>query len=185
MRHIAVLKNKPKLSGCDSIPDGAINGNGDLSVILGNCENGMRIYLAKCDIWCESEVPGDKGLKPLGNIDIPIPKSMYDNYFVEQDMDIGELRCHFKDDCGRMDIVVRVHKTDNSGVIEIDGNIPLPVPTLASRSDATGITDSLEDDGVSFISRRFTGGTIVYDTFACCAMTQTESNRYFLRGDKL
>ncbi len=179
MRHIAVLKHKPKLSGRDSIPDGAINGNGDLSVILGNCENGMRIHLAKCDIWCEREVPGDKGLKPLGNIDIPISKSMYDNYFVEQDMDIAELRCHFKDDCDWLDIVVRVHKTDNSGVIEIDGNIPLPTPMLANRADATGNTDSFENGGISFISRKFTGGTTACDTFACCAMTQIESGRYF------
>ncbi len=62
MRHIAIIKGKPVFSGKRSTPDGAINGNGDLAVFLGNSPSGMR---SKCDLWYASETFKKGGIKPL------------------------------------------------------------------------------------------------------------------------
>lgn len=97
MKHIAVIKNKPVFSGKRSTPDGAINGNGDLAVILGNSPSGMRIYISKCDLWYASETFKKGGIKPLGYIDIDIEEELCNNYRVEQDMDKGELKFSLPD----------------------------------------------------------------------------------------
>lgn len=118
MKHIAVIKNKPVFSGKRSTPDGAINGNGDLAVILGNSPSGMRIYISKCDLWYASETFKKGGIKPLGYIDIDIEEELYNNYRVEQDMDKGELRCEFKAGNRDLSFSVFVSKTENSIVIK-------------------------------------------------------------------
>ena len=112
MKHIAYVTEKPKRSGKESIPDGAINGNGDLAVILGNYDNGIRIYLSKIDLWYGVENERTGGLRPLGYIDIAVNKELYSNYYVEQDMDRGELRCRFKKGAMDCSFTVYVNKTD-------------------------------------------------------------------------
>ena len=77
MKHVVKITRKPEQSGKKSIPDGAINGNGDLGIILGNCENGMRIYISKADLWQGIESHDRGGLKPLGYIDIPVSEKLY------------------------------------------------------------------------------------------------------------
>ena len=97
MNHLAILTTKPQRSGYASIPDGAITGNGDLAVILGNSPDGMRIFLSKTDVWHAVEHEHAGGLRPVGYVDLPIPQTLYDNYRVEQDLDAGVLRCSFED----------------------------------------------------------------------------------------
>ena len=97
MKHLAILTTKPQRSGYASIPDGAITGNGDLAVILGNSPDGMRIFLSKTDVWHAVEHEHAGGLRPVGYVDLPIPQTLYDNYRVEQDLDAGVLRCSFED----------------------------------------------------------------------------------------
>ena len=92
MKHTAVITKMPQRSRKASIPDGAITGNGDLAVILGNSPEGMRIFLSKTDLWHAVEKESEGGLRPVGYIDIPIPEKLYRNYRVEQDMDEGLLR---------------------------------------------------------------------------------------------
>jgi hypothetical protein len=76
MNKTVVITKMPKLSGKESTPDGALCGNGDIGIVLGNAENGLRIYVAKNDMWlfCENgRLPG--GIKPIGYIDIEVPPS--------------------------------------------------------------------------------------------------------------
>ena len=92
MKHIALITSQPQRSGNASIPDGAITGNGDLAVILGNSPDGLRIFLSKTDVWYAVEYERQGGLRPVGYLDFPVPKAMYDNYRVEQDMDASGCR---------------------------------------------------------------------------------------------
>ncbi len=92
MKHIALITSPPQHSGNEPIPDGAITGNGDLAVILGNSPQGLRIFLSKTDVWYAVEHEHKGGLRPVGYLDFPVPKAMYDNYRVEQDMDAGARR---------------------------------------------------------------------------------------------
>lgn len=97
MNNTVIITKAPIRSGKHSTPDGALCGNGDIGIVLGNSGNGLRIYVAKNDMWlfCErGDLPG--GIKPIGYIDINIPQQLYQNYYVEQRMHCGELFCSFK-----------------------------------------------------------------------------------------
>ncbi len=180
MNHIAVITKKPERSGKCSIPDGAVNGNGDLGIILGNSRNGMRIYLSKCDIWQGIEKYNDGGLRPLGYIDIDIPKNLYSNYCVEQDMDKGELRCRFgkeTDDCG---VTLRVCKTENSVMIEFSDALN-SVPALkVFEGETAGEKGEFQQGKINAVFRSFAGGEHKYETHAYAAMKKVTDKKYYV-----
>ncbi|MBP9989556.1 MAG: hypothetical protein KBT46_08685, partial [Ruminococcus sp.] len=120
MKHILKINQKPVRSGKESIPDGAICGNGDIGLILGNSDKGMRIYISKCDLWHGVESKSEGGQKPLGYIDIEIPNELYQNYYVEQDIDNGEVRCKFENKNKKIQINLRASKTENSIMLETE-----------------------------------------------------------------
>ena len=152
MNHISVIEEKPRLTGKSSTPDGAYNGNGDLAVILGNQENGLRIYISKIDMWYGVSDHDIGGVRPVGYIDIDIPASDYDVYRVEQDMDLGELRCSFGN--GKYRINIKVIKTDNIILIENNGAEISPV-LRACPEESDGRKGKTEKDGLDLIFRSF------------------------------
>ena len=179
MKHIAYITEEPKRSGKESIPDGAINGNGDLAVILGNYDNGIRIYLSKIDLWYGVENERTGGLRPLGYIDIAVNKELYSNYYVEQDMDRGELRCRFKKGAMDCSFTVYVNKTENSVVISQSGNMDI-FPTLkVYEGNTDGRKGAFEQDGVKGIFRSFDGEECEYETHCFAAMKKIEKGLYY------
>ena len=121
MKHIAVITSPPRRSGRESIPDGAITGNGDLAVILGTGPAGLRLFLSKTDVWHAVENEAEGGLRPVGYADIPVPAALYANYRAEQDMDEGVLRCEFADGAQKLRLEIRVASDENAVLIEADG----------------------------------------------------------------
>ncbi|MGN1202732.1 MAG: hypothetical protein ACI4RF_05500, partial [Eubacterium sp.] len=114
MKHTVVITTPPKRSGVQSIPDGALAGNGDMSVILGNSKTGMRVFVAKCDLWKANEHPdSDGGIKPLGYVDFDVVENLYNNYYVEQRMDEGEIFCRFADEKDFVEIKIIVCAVKN------------------------------------------------------------------------
>lgn len=179
MKHIVKIINKPVRSGFQSVPDGAINGNGDLGIILGNCENGMRIFISKVDLWQAYESHNKGGLKPLGHIDIPVPAELYENYYVEQDMDRGELRCTFKKGSDCCEIDVRVNRTENSIMIESLGNVDIKPELKVFGGETTGEKGEFEENGCKGIFRIFRGEGIVFETHAYAAIKKLDDKKYY------
>ena len=175
MRHIAILDKAPIVSGKSSIPDGAVNGNGDLGVILGTYAEGMRIFLCKCDVWMGMERAESGGLHPLGVVDIPVPAALYEHYYVQQDMDKGELRCTFSDGARCCGVHLRVCKTKNAVMIESVGDVPI-TPTLRLTDDAEdGVFGEFCEKGMPGIFRSFAGEEYLFETHAF-AVLKTVSN---------
>jgi len=179
MKHIVKINTRPEKSGCKSVPDGAINGNGDLGLILGNCENGMRIFISKTDLWQAYEDHDRGGLRPLGYIDIPVPAELYKNYYVEQDMDKGELRCIYKDGTDCCEIHVRACKVENSIMIESVGNVDISPELKVYGGETTGEKGEFEENGCKGVFRIFRGEGIVFETHAYAAMKKVDSKRYY------
>ncbi len=179
MNHIAIIKNKPQRSGKASIPDGAVNGNGDLGIILGNCEDGLRIYLSKCDIWQGIEMYNDGGLRPLGYIDLPIPENLYNNYYVEQDMDRGEIRCRFGTEKDFCTVSVRVCKAENSVMLELSDNIKSTPILKVFEGETAGEKGEFSNENVNVIFRIFAGGEHKYETSAFAAMKKINDNKFY------
>ena len=180
MKHIAFITEKPKLSGKTSTPDGAINGNGDLAVILGNFPSGIRIYISKIDLWYGVEGERTGGLRPLGYIDIAVNRELYKNYHVEQDMDLGEIRCKFKKGALDCSFDLYVNKTENSIVIRQTGNMDIFPELKVYEGDTDGRKGSFENDGVCGIFRSFDDEKCKYETHCFAAMKRIEKGLYYI-----
>lgn len=179
MKHIVVINRKPELSGKTSAPDGAINGNGDLGIILGNCENGLRVYISKCDLWDAVENKSRGGMKPLGYIDIPVPENLYNNYHVEQDMDCGEIRCEFKDGKKLCGITLRVNKTENSIMTEFYGNVSAEPELCVFGGETSGEKGEFTESGCKGIFRSFSGEERVFETHGYAVMKKVCDGKYY------
>ena len=180
MRHIAVITEKPKLSGCNSTPDGAITGNGDLAVILGGFPGGLRIFLSKTDVWHAVETETEGGLRPVGYIDVPLPQALYDNYRAEQDMDAGVLRCRFAHGDRSLGLEIRVAAEENAVLLETTGNVSVrPVLSAYAIGEITGRNEAFTENGVSGVSRFFGGEGCLYETQVCAAMRAVDGGRFY------
>lgn len=174
MKHVAVINKKPIRSGKESIPDGAICGNGDLGLILGNCKDGMRIYISKSDIWHGVENAFSGGMKPLGYINIDIPQEKYEKYYVEQDMDNGEIRCDFDG----IKINVRAAKTENAILLELENAASEP-KLKVFEGETAGEKGEYVDDNCQIIYRDLKGDDCEFETYACATMKKVSDGKYY------
>lgn len=178
MKHIALIDRKPVYSGKRSIPDGAVNGNGDLGIILGSSPNGLRVYLCKCDVWMGLERGDSGGLRPLGVLDIPVPAELYNRYRVEQDMDRGELRCCFSDGIRSCGVHMRVCKTQNVLMVESVGDIASE-PSLHLTDDAEdGVFGTFCENGMPGIFRSFSGEGYRFETHAFAVLKTVSETQW-------
>ena len=181
MKHIAVITSPPQRSGFESIPDGAIAGNGDLAVILGSSPEGLRLFLSKTDVWYAVENEAEGGLRPVGYVDIPVPAALYANYRVEQDMDAGILRCAFADGEKKLRLEICVAAEENAVLIEADGVLPgEPALHAYDLGETTGENGAFAENGVSGVYRSFAGEACLYDTHVFAALRKLETGRYYL-----
>ena len=178
LKHIVKITKKPELTGEQSVPDGAVCGNGDLGLILGNAENGLRIFISKCDLWYAVESHDRGGLRPLGYIDIPVDAALYGNYYVEQDMDNGLLRCEFRNGKDECLITVFPNKTENSIMIELGGNVETEPEFHSFGID--GDSGEIKEDKLCGIYRRFEGSETVYPTSAYAFMKNLDDARFYI-----
>ena len=179
MKHIAILNGKPVKSGKSSVPDGGINGNGCLGIITGCTENGLRLYISKCDLREGAEGKNAGGAKPFGWLDIYIPDFGAYSMVTEQDMDNGELRILFTNKENTAALTARVCKTQNAVMLE--SPTPGIKPVLRPFEEAkTGKTGSFEKDGCTVAYRSFTGEEYIYDTSVFAAEKQIGQGRWYI-----
>ena len=178
MRHVAIITSRPKRSGKASIPDGAITGNGDLAVILGNSPAGLRVFLSKTDVWHAVERESEGGLRPVGYIDIPVPRALYRRYRAEQDMDMGLLRCCFGSGEKALHITLRVAADENAVLIEADRELS-PALCAYDIGETTGRSGVFAENGVAGVYRSFAGETCLYETHVYAALRKFAGGRYY------
>ena len=172
MKHIVYINKLPVRCGTFySTPDGAINGNGDLGIILGVFDEGLRIYISKNDIWYACEHHDLGGLRPLGYIDVYFgDKSCGGKFHAEQDMDNGEIRATYGDIC----LTVRVAKTENAIMLETSSKAELK----PFGGDVTGISDYYSYGDISGVCRIFNDENTSYPTECYGALTALEGKYY-------
>lgn len=177
MNKTVVITKMPKLSGKESTPDGALCGNGDIGIVLGNAENGLRIYVAKNDMWlfCENgRLPG--GIKPIGYIDIEVPQELYKNYYAEQRMDCGEIFCSFKEGGRFLNITAAVSAVSNFILLKIecsDAALMRAEPNYVPFTKYSVIQNIETADYFGF-KKELTSKEVVIKT-ACCTLLKKVS----------
>lgn len=183
MKHTVCITTPPERSGNQSIPDGALAGNGDLSVILGSSAIGMRVYIAKCDLWKANERPdSDGGIKPLGYVDFEIPRNLYEHYHVEQRMDEGELFCRFAEGENFVQITIMVCAVKNDVFFDVSASSPELIrdPQFAVfRCNADGWKETRQD-GIHIITRVFQNDSLAFPCKISAGIRAFSPNKFVL-----
>ena len=205
MNHTVVITKKPTLSGRQSVPDGAICGNGDLAAVLGSSGKGIRVFLGKNDLWCAAPDKGECGIRPLGYVDIDIPAALYNKvYRAEQRMDEAKVVCDFRDGYSHIEAQLLVPATANVLLITLtwSQNFSEPTPSFTVREpkgctvtpfDENGIAGAYTDyqgDDYLFETHAKTGIRMIYRTentavYAVMVCTNADSPAYRTEGLKL
>lgn len=183
MKHKVIITKKPERSGKESIPDGALAGNGDLSAILGNSEKGIRVFIAKCDLWKANEHPdSDGGIKPLGYVDFDIPEKLYNNYYAEQRMDEGEIYCHFSDGNNYADINIIVCAVENDIYFEISSSSKnlISKPCFTVFNCNADEFKNEDHNGIHINTRVFNNAELKFDCRVSSGMREFAKNKYVL-----
>lgn len=183
MKHTVVITAPPKRSGSQSIPDGALAGNGDLSVILGNSESGMRVHVAKCDLWKANERPdSDGGIKPLGYVDLDVPQNLYAHYHAEQRMDEGELFCRFADGRDFVQIRITVCAVKNDIFFDVTASREelISQPRLTVLSCNADALRAFEQGNSHLVTRVFDNEHLAYPCKVCAGIRPFAKGQYVL-----
>lgn len=183
MKHTAYITTPPVRSGAQSIPDGALVGNGDLSAILGSSGNGLRVYIAKCDLWKANQDPGsDGGIKPLGYVDIDIPENLYAHYHVEQRMDEAELFCRFAHGQEFVEVSVTVCAVRNDVLFDISASSPEKISAprfTVFRCNADDWKETRQG-GAHIITRVFQNSCLAFPCKVTAGIRAFSQNQYVL-----
>ena len=174
-----IIKERPLRSGTLNTPDGAICGNGDIAAILGDSDSGMRIHIAKCDMWRACEIHGKGGLRPIGYVDIDIPKALYDNYYVEQRMSRAELFCSFKSDEDFLSVKLFVSAVSNNIYLEIKHSSiadDYGVRLIPRRFEAT-VSDFEASPDIRGFVKSFVGDELAFETHCAAGIRQIKHSR--------
>ena len=167
MKHTAVIKTRPTRSGKHSTPDGALCGNGDIGVILGEHQNGMSCHISKADFWLANEKDSAYGgIKPVGTLDFDIPFELYKNYYVEQRMDDGEIFCRFSDGKRFFEILIFVSHNSRTAFFELvcsDESYILE-PRFVPSDLEYGSLEEKEENGIKYYTRSFSGDELHFET---------------------
>ena len=84
-KHVLAISQPPKDTPAAILPDGAITGNGDVTVTLGGTADRVRLHIGKADFWkADGRVYTEHrgGISPLGLVDILLPHLAYADYQV-------------------------------------------------------------------------------------------------------
>ncbi len=183
MKHTVTITTPPERSGKYAIPDGALCGNGDLSAVLGNSDAGLRVYLAKCDLWLANEHRDENGgIKPLGYVDFDISQNLYKNYYVEQRMDEGKLLCRFADSEQFVEITVTVCATQNDVFFTLSASDTdrLPTAKLSAFSCGADKLDTFSKDGICGFTRIFENEKLQFPCAVTAGLRAFAPNQYVL-----
>ncbi|MBO5213324.1 MAG: hypothetical protein J6B86_00960 [Clostridia bacterium] len=127
MKHQFTINSPSEKVPGKVFPDGAISGNGDLSVVWGGTTDRVRLYLGKCDFWKadgNALQPIRGGVEPLGIIEILLPQFPHAPYRVEQDMDHARLTGYYQYKHFDATLTVTVCACENTVLLELDRTFP-------------------------------------------------------------
>ena len=173
MVHKHIIREKSKSIPSKRMPDGAVLGNGDLSVIWAGRPDRVELYIAKVDFWNADErlnVPF--GPSPIGIVDIRMPYFAYSPYYVEENMDEGKLLGKYHAEGFDTTLTVIVHAESNTILIEEERTFPGLSTSIVLKSIEEKDYCQSENcrlGNVSYISRSFNNENTYFPSSAIAA----------------
>lgn len=158
-----------------ALPDGAITGNGDVTVVLGGTADRIRLHIGKADFWKadgRAYVPEYGGIAPLCTVEILLPHLAYAEYEATQDMDRGQIRLALT--AGRLsaDLQVTVCAEANVILLELDRSYPTLSAslTITPPEGNEAVCEQGTDGDVTYALRGFDTDQCRFPSFGICAM---------------
>lgn len=109
----------PEHVPCNTTPDGAYAGNGDLGVIWGGNGENIKLYISKVDFWNAKEGNGQGGIRSLGFLEFKFPQLKGASFQVVQDLDTAVLNGFFENKDSSVNMRVCVCAQKNFILIDV------------------------------------------------------------------
>jgi len=176
-KHVFLMSEPAKKIPSKSTTDGAITGNGDVTLVLGGTCDRVQIYISKSDFWKSDgrfykEERG--GLMPLGIVEFLLPHLVYADYKVEQNLDECYILLTLTEKNFSAKLKITVCAEDNVVLFELDKDYPM-VSASVSFVPIQGTEDVVECGevkDVSYMIRGFDTPECRYPTYGICALKQ-------------
>ena len=174
-QHRFIIRQPAKETPCTALPDGAITGNGDLTVVLGGSADRVRLHIGKADFWkADGRVyaPERGGIAPLATAEILLPHLPYAQYEVIQDLDAARIRLSLTAGKQSACLQVTVCAEENTILLELERTYPAVSASISltprEGCESVGETGSCGD--VTYAIRGFDTPECRFPTYGICAM---------------
>ncbi len=182
MKHIFYLNESAKKVPGTVLPDGAITGNGDLSVIWAGSTDRVHLYIGKSDFWNSDGNAHHRpygGMAPLGIIELLFPQFTHSPYQVEQDIDNARLTGYYTEGRFNATLTVTVCAEENTILLELDRTFPglSASVTLLPLEGKDAITECGEMGEMSYTVRGFDSEYTRFPTYGISVLREISRSR--------
>lgn len=119
MERKLIFNAPPSHVPCNTTPDGAYTGNGDLGVIWGGNGENIKLYISKVDFWNAKEGDKQGGIRSLGFLEFRFPQLKGASFRVEQDLNTAVLSGVFENKDSMVNMRVCVCAEKNFILIDV------------------------------------------------------------------
>ena len=158
-----VFTTAPEAPG-DGTVDAPLMGNGDLGVCVTGPPEAQRFWISKCDFW--KAEPGSGGPRPIGSIDVLIPKLKGAAYRAEQILYVPAVSVSLKTPKSKAAVRSWVPAMANLLVIELSVTgepVEVTVKPWAQTGDGS-TADKGAMKGAEWFVRRFKGRDLAWQS---------------------
>ncbi len=174
-QHVLAIHDPVKEIPSKSVTDGAITGNGDVTLVLGGTRDRVQVYVSKSDFWKSDgrfykEERG--GLMPMGMVEFLLPHLAYADYQVEQNLDECYIVLTLTEKNFSAKLKITVCAEENVVLFELDKDYPM-LSTSVSFIPIQGTEDVVEcgeERDVSYLIRGFDTPECRFPTYGICAL---------------
>lgn len=175
--HILHIHEPAKEVPQSILPDGAITGNGDVTVTLAGSSDRVQLYIGKADFWkADGRVYTDYrgGISPLGFAEILLPNLPHADYHAEQDLDHAQIKLTLTEGRFTAQIRITVCAEENTILVDLDRPHPAISASMALYPlegwEAVAYKDQIKD--VTYTVRGFDTPTCRFPSYGICALRQ-------------
>lgn len=180
----------PQRTPNSKVPDGAINGNGDIGFVLGGSAEESVFYFSKNDFWKAKNGYPDGGVCYVGQLYIKASGMKDAAYDVQQSLSDGIVTVRYsRKDGSSLCMKAWCAATQNTVVVELEavqGAVDLDCSfALAEGMDSQNSAG--EEKGINWFVRKFEGKDLEWPSAVAVAFsrTETENTKFSLEaGEK-
>lgn len=163
----------------NKVPDGAINGNGDIGFVLGGTPEESVFYFSKNDFWKAKKGYPDGGVCYVGELHISVPELKDASYLVHESIGDGTVRSTYtRKDGAALKMKSWCAASQNTTVLEMEAiKQPLTIDYSFIPGQGMGSQNSCgnEEDTEWFI-RKFDSEDLEWPSAVAVAMTSSHGN---------